>query len=237
MVGMKISDLISELELYRSLCLVDKERGSSYEYARNKIADVSGIKAASYMDAPSQGDKDESLILNIIKHCDENTQDELIDSFGEDSLVAQVIRKNRIRKYGASKKVHYPYDVLKESITNEIRGVRKSDNPLYDSVCTYMERIGFIKDSDFYNSIGMQRQQFARIRDAVNTLSKKTVLWIIVGLRLNYHEASDLLKKAGYSFRKSDIRDVILTYILRNVDYDLYTVNEVLNHFGVESFC
>lgn len=237
MIGLKIDVLISEIELYLTLFPVDKGQRSSYLYVRNKISEISNIQGASYMDESSKNNENESLILDIISHCDESTQDELIDSFGEDSLVAHVIRKNRISEYKTSKKVHFPYDVLKESISNEIKGVKKTDNPLYDSVCAYMERIGFSKDSDFYNSIGMQRQQFARIRDASNTLSKKTILWIIIGLKLNYQEADDLLRKAGYCFRKSDIRDVILTYILRNADYDLYTVNEVLNHFGVDPFC
>ena len=83
----------------------------------------------------------------------------------------------------------------------------------------------------------MPRQQFARLRDANNTLSKKTVLWIIVGLKLNYPDANDLLQKAGYFFRKNDMRDVILTYIFRNTTYDLDMVNQVLDHFGLASLC
>ena len=39
-----------------------------------------------------------------------------------------------------------------------------------------MKRIKYENDTDFYNFISIPRQQFARLRDANNTLSKKTVL-------------------------------------------------------------
>lgn len=106
-----------------------------------------------------------------------------------------------------------------------------------EAICRHLDRLGYKSDADFYNSISMPRQQFSRLRDANSTLSKKTVLWIIVGLKLDYVQACDLLQKAGYNFRKNDMRDVVLTYIFRNTTYDLDTVNLILDHFGIAPLC
>lgn len=228
--------LISELKIYISLYPIPQEQSSKFVQAHNALLEAAGPFRGSYLgDATSK--PDDKLILDIIRHCDDSTQEELISAFGEESIVAQLIRKTRIEKYIRGKHPRYPFDELKESLQREIKEIRKEGNPFYQGTCEYMKRLGFDKDSDFYNAIGMPRQQFARLRNAGNTLSKKTVLWIIVGLRLNYQEATDLLMKAGYSFRKSDMRDVILMYILRNTDYNLRMVNEVFEHFGLEPFC
>lgn len=171
----------------------------------------------------------------LIENCSEELLDELVQTLGEDSPLARIIQT---KKAGDSMhKVACDYQMLQQSIEAALKQSKRGGNPFYDDVCKYMKRLGFENDSDFYNSISMPRQQFARLRDANNTLSKKTVLWIIVGLKLNYPDANDLLQKAGYFFRKNDMRDVILTYIFRNTTYDLDMVNQVLDHFGLASLC
>lgn len=174
-----------------------------------------------------------AVIEAILDHCDENTLDELVQSYGEDSPIAQMIRRKRASAY---QKVACELDVIGPSLERGLRDA-KYGNPFYESVCKHLNRLGYKTDADFYNAISMPRQQFARIRDAANTLSKKTVLWIIVGLRLNYVQANDLLQKAGYHFRKNDMRDVVLTYILRNTTYDLDMVNHILDHFDLVPLC
>ena len=231
------SVLISELNVYFSLYPI-KESGSSLHATTFREASkaLGRLSGSHFNDAVFTSDA-EKVILEIISHCDDETQEELIYSFGDESLVSQIIRRNRIEKLNNVKKTTYSTDTLQKNLQNEIMDIRKRGNPLYESICHYIEMRGYRKDSDFYNAIGMPRQQFARLRDAANTLSKKTVLWIIVGLRLNYNEACDVLGKAGYNFRKSDMRDVILMYIFRNTEYSLRTVNEVLDHFGLDTFC
>lgn len=108
----------------------------------------------------------------------------------------------------------------------------RSPDSLYDFICKKMERSGFTSDSDFYNSIGMSRQTFSRLRYKNNSFSKQNILLMAVGLGLDYKDAAELLRLAGYAFRPEDRRDVILTYIFMNMSYDLPLVNEILEHFG-----
>lgn len=155
-MGDKTDKLISELEIYFSLCPIEpKAKHSSYVRVQSVLNEVLSPMPGSYMDENFSSPDEEKMIQDIIHHCDDETQEELISSFGEESLVAQIIRKSRIEKYRNSKKSYYPYDALKENLAQEIRDIKKSGNPFYESVCNYMERIGFSRDSDFYNSIGM----------------------------------------------------------------------------------
>lgn len=182
-----------------------------------------------FADDMNQGE----MLEAILDHCDNETFDELIQTFGEDSPIAKLI----YRRNQAKRMPRMEYPDLEQSIEQLLHEARRQNNPFYADVCKYMDRLGFKTDADFYNSISMPRQQFARLRDAGHVLSKKTVLWIIVGLRLNYAEASDLLQKAGYNFRKNDARDVVLAYIFRNTAYDLDLVNRVLDHFDLPVLC
>lgn len=108
----------------------------------------------------------------------------------------------------------------------------ESAESLYCFLGRHMEAAGFTSDSGFYNSIGMSRQTFSRLRYRDNIFSKQNILLIAVGLGLGYKDAVELLRLAGYSFRPEDKRDIILTYIFRNMSYDLPLVNEILEHFG-----
>ena len=175
----------------------------------------------------------DEMIEAILDHCGNETLDELMQTFGEGSAIAKLIN----RRHQAKLMPQMEYLDLEQSIDQMLQEARTRGNPFYEDVCKYMTRMGFKTDAEFYNSISMPRQQFARLRDAGHVLSKKTVLWIVVGLKLNYHEASDLLQKAGYSFRKNDTRDAVLAYIFRNTTYDLDMVNRVLDHFALPTLC
>lgn len=230
---MQASQIIREIDTYLSLYPIELETPPTLA-TKTKRLDVSkAVANLKGMHFANTTKRDEAL-ETFLEHCGEETLDELVQTFGEASPIANMIRrKNAV----AAHKIECDYRTIKLPLEDMLKESKRSGNPFYEDVCKYMKRIGYENDSDFYNSISMPRQQFARLRDASNTLSKKTVLWIIVGLRLNYPEASDLLQKAGYFFRKNDMRDVILTYIFRNTTYDLDMVNQVLDHFGLASLC
>lgn len=235
---MQANQIIQEIDTYLSVYPLELEKPpalttkASHSNVVNNVVKVAGhLKEGIYFANDSKRDE---VLETFLEHCSEETLDELVQTFGEESPIANMIRRKNV---GAAHKIECDYQRIKFPLEDMLKESKRSGNPFYEGVCKYMKRIGYENDSDFYNSISMPRQQFARLRDAGNTLSKKTVLWIIVGLRLNFAEASDLLQKAGYFFRKNDMRDVILTYIFRNTTYDLDMVNQVLDHFGLAPFC
>ena len=178
----------------------------------------------------TEAHKPDGLLHNQLESMDEDSLDRLVEEQGEESPVAQIIRCKRADAYS---RVSCDLEGIEGALQQEIKNAKIEGNLFYQTICYHIDRLGYKSDADFYNSINMLRQQFSRRRYASHTLSKKTVLWIIVALRLDYEQACDLLQKAGYRFRKGDMRDVILMYIFRNTTYDLYEVNQVLEHFGI----
>ena len=235
---MIVTRIIQDIESYLMMNpLKNAEKASllNNNIQKNALSNVS-LPQNAFMGATSnnmEGNSDLALIEGIIKYCNDDQLEEMLHEYGDESYLGQIICRRRAERYV---KLRCTTETIAMEIEKDINAI-KYENPLYRSICVYMERIGFITDAEFYNSIGMPRQLFAKLRDGRNTLSKKTVLWIVVGLKLNYHQANDLLHKAGYSFRKGDLRDVILTYIFRNTDYDLWGVNEILDYFGLEPVC
>ena len=174
-------------------------------------------------------------VEKILDFCSDDSLDEMMNEYGEESVIGQLIRRKRAEKY--RRKLLSDIDSIQDQIEKSVLRSSAMLNPFYDMVCHYIDDHGYKSDSAFYNAIGMPRQLFARMRDPEASLSKKTVLWIIIGLKLDYHAASKLLSLAGFSFKKNSKKDVIISYIIRNTDYDIFSVNEILEHFGEEPFC
>ena len=165
--------------------------------------------------------------------CFRETLINLEKEFGKRSRITKIIRE-QIRKI-PEQSLDSEYTIT--SIESMLKGSERSGNALYSLVCKYMMEKGFETDADFYNSISMSRQNFARIRNNSKSVGKHTILWVIVGLQLNYHQTKEVLETAGFAFKNSDKKDVLVSYVIKNVEnYDLDMVNELLYHFGLPTF-
>lgn len=226
---MHVKSIIEEIETYLELYPLNIKKVSASPWSAGVKTDRKGMTMKNVSLFSEAHKLDEALHIQL-ESMDDNMLDQLVDEQGEESPVGQIIRRKRADAYS---RVSCVLEGIEDSLQQEIKKAKAEGNQFYQTICYHIERLGYKSDADFYNSINMPRQQFSRLRDPSNTLSKKTVLWIIVALRLDYDQACDLLQKAGYRFRKGDMRDVILMYIFRNTTYDLYEVNQILEHFGV----
>lgn len=228
---MEVAELIREIEEYITLYPLLRKRNNNRNI-KNNVVDKNnfGLRAV-YISETSDS---KGMLDAVLEYCNEDILDELINTYGEESEIGQYIRRKRAFDYT---KVSCELNTIERPLEAHLRDAQHGGNPFYEAICKHLDRLGYKSDADFYNSISMPRQQFSRLRDVNSTLSKKTVLWIIVGLKLDYVQARDMLQKGGYTFRKNDMRDVILTYIFRNTTYDLDTVNLILDHFGIEPLC
>lgn len=103
---------------------------------------------------------DSELLLFVLKNCSEDVLLELENQFGKKSRISQMIREKFL--YPSTEKINNTEDAI---LTLEcmLKESEKCDNKLYSLVCKYMDKKGYISDADFYNSISMSRQNFARI--------------------------------------------------------------------------
>lgn len=93
---------------------------------------------------------------------------------------------------------------------------------------------GFRTDADFYNYIGMLRQTFGKMKKRDANVSREHALLIAVGLGLDYDEAVEFLSYAGHTFRHSDMREQVISYVMKTRKYDLMLMEEILMVFGLE---
>ena len=78
----------------------------------------------------------------------------------------------------------------------------------------------------------MFRKHFSKIRNNKNYKpSKNTALALAIALELNLDETKDFIGKAGYALTHSSKMDLIVEFFIKNGDYDIFKINEVLFAF------
>lgn len=87
---------------------------------------------------------------------------------------------------------------------------------------------------EVYTKANLDRRLFSKLRRKTHTPSKNTVLALIMGLELNMAEAKELLSYAGYAFKPSSAVDMIVSFFIEEGEYDLFTLNTVLEGYGLE---
>lgn len=220
------SNRIKATEIKQFICSMLMPKGISYPFPKN-IYLGHFVKEHNSM-------SDSELLLAVLENCNEEVLLELENQFGKKSKISEIIRE-KIRRGSCSKGKTAESAIM--TLESMLKESEHTGNKLYSLICEYMDKKGFKTDADFYNSISMSRQNFARIRNNVSNIGKETVLWIICGLGLNYIQSYQVLSTAGYAFKLSDKRDVVISYIIKNVDnYNLNMVNDVLYHFGLRTF-
>lgn len=89
-----------------------------------------------------------------------------------------------------------------------------------------------ISEAEVYNNVFMDRKLFNKIRnDPEYHPSKRTAILIAISLKLTYEETQALLETAGYTLTHSNKRDLIVEFFIRERNYNIFEINEVLAHF------
>ena len=91
-------------------------------------------------------------------------------------------------------------------------------------------------DVEVYKKAHLDRRIFSKIRNEKTYMpSKRTILAIAIALELDYEETLSLLHRAGYHLCIDIKADVIIKYFIENKIYDLFLINEVLDHYGFKT--
>jgi len=93
-----------------------------------------------------------------------------------------------------------------------------------------------LKDSHVYKKAGVSKGTFNKI---INGGTKKpsieTVCALAMALELSYEETVKLLASAGMAFSNSSKFDIIVSYFLKNGDYNIWKLDEQLYKYGYKT--
>jgi hypothetical protein len=85
------------------------------------------------------------------------------------------------------------------------------------------------KDAEIYKKALLDRRLFSKIRSNEDYHpNKKTVIALLLALKLELEKGLQLLKAAGYSLSESSVFDLVIVYCVVHKIYDLDRVNEIL---------
>lgn len=114
------------------------------------------------------------------------------------------------------------------------------EESLYDVVIRYIERLkderffkknGDVNDAAFYRYACIDKSTWSDLKYSQVLLKKKTLLKLVIALRLNEDEAEDLLRRGSSGFDPKDMRDQIILALIDIRCYEIEDVYEVLEEY------
>ena len=125
-----------------------------------------------------------------------------------------------------------PDDSLVGAIIRKIKDkLGKLESPFAEYLWKLIDEKN-MTDVEVYKKAHLDRRIFSKIRNEKNYLpSKRTILAIAIALELDFKETNTLLARAGYYLSISIEEDVVIGYFFENRIYDLFLINEVLDHY------
>ena len=107
-------------------------------------------------------------------------------------------------------------------------GYEKEDRSFADMCEWWCKEKGFTK-KEFYNRANINKSMFWGMKHHPEQIPRKTnALACVIGLKLDYDQAIDLLQRAGLTLSKYYETDLIVEYFIREKNYDIDEINALL---------
>ena len=146
-------------------------------------------------------------------------------------------RCNQVPTYTAStQKIDITIaDRIREKLTR-----MEQEKTLYDLVITYIKRLkddrfffknGNVNASAFYRYACIDKSTWTDLCYGQALMKKKTILKLIVALRLSEEEAIDFMHRASNGFDPKDIRDQIILALIDLKCYEIEDVYDILEEY------
>ena len=150
----------------------------------------------------------------------------------------QYIKNGGILSGSSFSPVEIPQHELTEADAKAAKSYLEKNRGVYfvQQLLSMIDKTGK-KDSDIYKKAGLDRRLFSKMRsNKFYAPSKKTVLSLCLSLELSRQDADLLLSSAGYSLSRASDSDLAVAFCIERKIFDLRDINELLDHFGYETF-
>lgn len=222
-----VPDFKKHLELYiglearadkHILCAIDgllQGRKNSQEW-KHLYAEICGNHRYSGKFFSEEANSDEMILEQILKSCNQDVLDELLERYGAESKLGKHISD----LCGGREKMEIG------------KALQEQHESFYQLLVKEMKRKGYETDADYYNALCFSRQTFSRLRNKEYILSRENALWLTLGLEPDYWVGKNLLNAAGYSLRSTNRREYIIAYVMKSGPYTLLELNDLLVFYG-----
>jgi len=107
-------------------------------------------------------------------------------------------------------------------------GYEKEDRSFAD-MCEWWCKVKGLSKKEFYNRANINKSMFWGMKHHPDQIPKKTnALACVIGLKLDYDQAIDLLQRAGLTLSKYYETDLIVEYFIREKNFDIDEINALL---------
>lgn len=157
-----------------------------------------------------------------------------------------VIKQKTLKEHSATTQIKIPEFLQKKKIKTEEQMLEKQPSGVNKKLEAMLEQVEEtfsvsmlrlidekgMNDVEVYKRAHIDRKLFSKIRsNPTYSPSKKTVIALAIGLKLNLDETKQLLAKAGYVLSHSNKADIIVEYYIIEKNYNIMELNEVLFAF------
>lgn len=127
----------------------------------------------------------------------------------------------------------FQIDYNAKIVPEEIEKVLKNVEVSFSNKLMEIIRLKNLNEVEVYKKADIDRRHFSKIRSNSDYRpTKDTIILLCLSMNLNYEEVEDLLNRAGFSFSKSDKRDLIAEYFFKKHNYDILLYKETLYKYG-----
>ena len=96
----------------------------------------------------------------------------------------------------------------------------------------FLKKSGKTDEKKFYDYAQIDKNTWSNIRLKARGITKEGALKLVIALQLSEKEAQELLKKASWSFNKSDYRDRVIIALLHVRCFDPRKAAWLLEEYG-----
>lgn len=176
----------------------------------------------------------EKLFCDVAEYIDDNYVDEnTVGRFGNYPMAS---RRYEIEEIESKRMMPEGSVCLSQAMPCDPDDIgewlKQMDKGFADTLFYYIDKKE-IADVEAYKRSNVSKKTFSKIKcDQNYKPSKVTAISFVIGLKLDFDEATHLLKTAGFALSESSEFDMIIQYFIETGNYkDIFDVNEVLYQF------